>query len=144
MEISRNHKTRLSVSMEVLENTICDVEQIIRSSNQKKTMSEAVNILPPWEKALILKRIEEIKESINCVAQNLDLNKRKEETRNLILGAMTIERVNLEEIKSKGLRGYGEVPDGLREFLDPQVDKMMTLVDEICQIAESKPAKKSA
>ena len=144
MEISRNHKTRLSVSMEVLENTICDVERIIKSSNQEKTMSETVNNLPPWERALILKCIEEIKGSINYVAQNLDLNKRKEETRSLILGAMTIERVSLEEIKSKGLRGYGEVPDDLREFLDPQVDKMMALVDEICQIAGSKPTKKRA
>jgi hypothetical protein len=54
---------------------------------------------------------------------------------------MTIQQVNLEEIKSKRLRGYGEVPGELREFLDPKVDEMMNLVDEICKMASSKQKK---
>src|SRR5713226_9373831 len=126
MEIPRNHKARLSVSMQVLEDTISEVEEIIiRDAHQRKVMTETVNNLSPWGKALILKRIGEIKELMNYITQNLDLEKRKEETKSRILGAMTIQRVNLEEIKSKRLRGYGEVPGELREFLDPQVDKMM-------------------
>ena len=141
MEIQRNHKARLSVSMQVLEDTISDVEEIIRSANRNKTMTETVNNLSHWEKALILKRIREIKGLINHIAQNLGLEKRKEETRSLILGTITIQQVNLEEIKSKRLRGYGEVPGELREFLDPQVDKMMNLVDEICKITSSKHKK---
>ncbi|MGH7889079.1 MAG: hypothetical protein ACRENF_00840, partial [Thermodesulfobacteriota bacterium] len=52
--------------------------------------------------------------------------------------SMTIQWVNLEEIKSKRLRGYGEVPDELREFLDPQVDVIMSLVNEISKIASAK------
>lgn len=138
MEIPRNHKIRLSVSMQVLEDTISDVEEVIKSANQGKAMTETVNNLSPREKALILKRIEEIKELINCVAQNLGLEKRKEETRSRILGAMSIQQVNLEEIKSKRLHGYGEFPDELREFLDSQVDKMMNLVDEVCKIVSSR------
>lgn len=138
MEIPRNHKARLSVSMQVLEDTISDVEGIIRSTNQEKAMTETVNNLSHWEKALILKRIGEIKGLINHIAQNLDLEKRKEETRSRILGAMTIQQVNLEEIKSNRLRGYGEVPDELRGFLDPQIDRMMNLIDAICKIASSK------
>jgi hypothetical protein len=144
MEIPRNHKVRLSVSMQILENTIYEMEEILRSSNHTKTLTEISNNLPPSESALILKHIEELKESINYVAQNLDLTKRKNEVKRQILGAMTIERVNLEEIKSKRLCGYGEIPDDLREFLDPQVDKMMTHIDEICQIAGSIPAKGKA
>ena len=141
MEISQSHKARLSVSMQILEDTISDVGEIIRSANWEKAMTETVDSFSPWEKISILKRIEEIKELINYIAQNLDLEKRKEETKSRILGAMTIERVNLEGIKSKRLRGYGEVPDELREFLDPKVDKMMNLVDEICKIASSKHKK---
>lgn len=138
MEIPRNHKARLSVSMEVLEDTISDVEEFIRSANQRRVMTETLNNLSPWEKALILKRIEEIRGLIIWIAQKLNLEKRREEIKNRILGAMTIQRVNLEEIKSKRLHGYGEVPDELREFLDPQIDKIMSLVDEICRIASSK------
>jgi hypothetical protein len=138
MEIPRNHKARLSVSMQMLDVTISELEQVIRSANREKAMTEIVDNLSSWEKVSILERIEEIKELINYIAPKLGLEKRKEETRSRILGAMTIQQVNLEEIKSKKLRGYGEVPGELREFLDPKVDKMINLVHEICKITSSK------
>lgn len=138
MEISRNHKARLAVSMQVLEDTISDVEELIKSTNRSKIMTEAVHNLSSWEKALILKRIDEIRGLIDYIAQELKLEKRREETKSQILGVMTIQWVNLEEIKSKRLRGYGEVPDELREFLDPLVDVIMSLVNEICKIASAK------
>jgi hypothetical protein len=72
------------------------------------------------------------------MAQKLSLEKRSEETKSQILGSMAIQWVNLEEIKSRRLRGYGEVPNELREFLDPQVDRIMSLVDEISKIASSR------
>jgi hypothetical protein len=137
MEISKYQKTRLSVSMRVLENTVYEMEELVRDSNGRKTMTETVNNLTQRERDMILKRIVEIKESINYIAEHLNLTRRKVEAKNLILGAMTVERVNLDEMKSKGLRGYGEVPDDLREFLDPQVEKMIALVDEICMAAEA-------
>jgi hypothetical protein len=136
MEISKYHKTRLSVSMRVLENTVYEMEELVRDSNGRKTMTETVNNLTQRERDMILKRIVEIKESINYIAEHLNLTRRKVEAKNLILGAMTVERVNLDEMKSKGLRVYGEVPDDLREFLDPQAEKMIALVDEICMAAE--------
>jgi hypothetical protein len=112
------------------------MEELVRDSNGRKTMTETVNNLTQRERDMILKRIVEIKESINYIAEHLNLTRRKVEAKNLILGAMTVERVNLDEMKSKGLRVYGEVPDDLREFLDPQVEKMIALVDEICMAAE--------
>lgn len=138
MEISKNHKTRLSVSMQVFENTISEVEGVIENSHQQKTLTETVDNLSPFEKAVILRRIEEVRELIKYVAQQLNLEKRRDETKKQILGTMTIQLVNLEEIRPKRLRGYGEVPEELREFLDPQIDKMMRLVKEICKIANSK------
>lgn len=138
MEISKNHKTRLSVSMQVFENTISEVEGVIENSYQQKTLTETVDNLSPFEKAVILRRIEEVRELIKYVAQQLNLEKRRDETKKQILGTMTIQLVNLEEIRPKRLRGYGEVPEELREFLDPQIDKMMRLVKEICKIANSK------
>ena len=138
MEIARNHRTRLAISMQVLENRISEVEEIIKSTNRKKIMTEAVHNLSSWEKALILKRIDEIRGLINYIAKELNLEKRREETKSRILGSMTIQWANLEEIKSKRLRGYGEVSDELREFLDPLVDVIISLVNEICKIAGSK------
>jgi hypothetical protein len=127
--------------MQVLEETLSEVEETIMGGKQRKIMTETVDNISPWGKALILKRIEEIKELISYIFQKLNLEKRREETKNRILGVMTIQCVNLEEIESKRLRGYGEVPDELREFLDPRVNKMIRLVDEICKIAGSKDNK---
>ncbi len=139
MEISRNHKIRLSVSMQILEDTITEVEEIMmKDANRSRVMTETIDNISPWEKARILRCTEEIKKRINHIAQKLSLEKRIEETKSQILGSMAIQWVNLEEIKSKRLRGYGEVPDELKEFLDPQVDKIMSLVDEISKIASAK------
>jgi FixJ family two-component response regulator len=98
MEISKYHKTRLSVSMRVLENTVYEMEELVRDSNGRKTMTETVNNLTQRERDMILKRIVEIKESINYIAEHLNLTRRKVEAKNLILGAMTVERVNLDEM----------------------------------------------
>jgi hypothetical protein len=135
MEIPNNHKAYISVSMQAFENVLCELEDTISSPAENKVLTETVNNLLSWERALILKHIEELKELINHLAQNLGLNRRKEEVRNVVLGAMTIELANLEELKSKRLRRYGEVPYSLQEFLDPQVDKTMSIINEICKTA---------
>jgi len=139
MEIPRNHKIRLSVSMQILEDTITEVEEIIiKDANRSRVMMETIDNISSWEKARILRCTEEIKKLINHMAQKLSLEKRSEETKSQILGSMAIQWVNLEEIKSRRLCGYGEVPNELREFLDPQVDRIMSLVDEISKIVSSK------
>ena len=137
IKISKNHKTRLSVLMQVLENTVYEMEELVRDSNRRRTMTETVNNLTQRERDMILNCIVEIKESINYIAEHLNLTRKKVEAKNLILGAMTVERVNLDEMMSKELRGYGEVPVDLRDFLDPQVEKMIALVDEICIAVEA-------
>jgi hypothetical protein len=138
MEIPQNHRIRLSASMQVLEDTISEVEEIISGNSQEKVTTGSVDNISSLEKALITKRIEEIKYLIQCITQKLNLVKRIEESQRRILGYMTIQLVNLEEIKSKRLRGYGEVPDELREFLDPMVDEIRRLINEICEIASPK------
>jgi hypothetical protein len=125
--------------MQILEDTISEVEEIImKDANRRKVMTETVDNISSWEKARILRCTEEIKKLVNHIAQKLSLEKRGEETKGQILGSMAIQWVNLEEIRSKRLRGYGEVPNELREFLDPQVDRIMSLVDEISKIASSR------
>jgi hypothetical protein len=138
MEIGQNHRLRLSVSMQVLEDTISDVEEIIRSDSQEKIMTGSVNNISSLEKALIAKRIEEIKDLIKCINRKLSLIKRIEESKRRIVGSLTIQFVSLDELKSKRLRGYGEVPDELREFLDPMIDEIRRLISEICEIASPK------
>lgn len=138
MEIGHNHRLRLSVSMQVLEDTISQVEEIIRSDNREKIMTGSVDKISSLEKALIAKRIEEIKGLIEFISGKLSLIRRTEESKRLILGSLTIQFVSLEEIKSKRLQGYGEVPDELREFLDPMVDDIRRLISEICEIANPK------
>jgi hypothetical protein len=138
MEIGQNHRLRLSVSMQVLEDTISDVEEIIRSDSQEKIMTGSVNNISSLEKALIAKRIDEIKGLIKCLNRKLSLIKRIEESKRRIVASLTIQFVSLEELKSKRLRGYGEVPDELREFLDPMIDEIRRLISEICEIASPK------
>jgi hypothetical protein len=51
MKVPRNHKVRLSVTMQILENTIYELEELIRKPNRRKTMTETVNNLLPWQRA---------------------------------------------------------------------------------------------
>jgi hypothetical protein len=139
LEIPKNHRTYLSIAMQVLEDTILEVERTLTNdADCSKIMTETLNDISHCEKTLILQHIAEIKKLINYIAVKLSLEKQLKKTRNAILGSMTVQRINLEEIKSKKLSGYGSMSDELKEYLNPQVDRIINLVEEICKIVQSK------
>ncbi|GBD39813.1 hypothetical protein HRbin37_02099 [bacterium HR37] len=142
LEIPKNHRTYLSITMQVLEDTILEVERILTNNPScTKIMTETLNDISHCETTLILQHMAEIKKLISHIAIKLKLEKQLRKTRNAILGSMTVQRINLEEIKSKKLSGYGSMPDQLKEYLDPQVDRIINLIEEICKILRSEKVK---
>jgi len=141
MRIPSSHERAIATTLKGVEDTLCNIEGLMERRDCERILTRDIQQLSSIETNTLKECIGEIRKIIKYIADELGLEKREDNVRGKIIGTLIIKSINLEEIKSKRLRGYGEVPDELREFLDPQIDKMMRLVDEICKIASSKDKK---
>ena len=72
----------------------------------------------------ILERIARIKHDLNLPQRQIDMARS--------LSAYLSEMwVTLHETKAQALRGYGEVPNELRAYLDPHVEEILVLVADL-------------
>lgn len=115
---------------------MCEVERNMSYGGCRGILFEVSDDLPKQTGDEILKRIAAIREKIVVAAGAFDLEKRCKEASRDTIGKVSYCWEILEGAKARHLRGYGEVAEGLAEVLDPQLDEIIALVDQIHQLAK--------
>jgi hypothetical protein len=101
-------------------------------------MFEMSDDLPTQAKKEIVKQIAIIRGRVGTVMEEFALKKRIKSPRGEILGKLSYAWQILEGTKASHLRGYGSVAEGLAEHLDPQLNTIILLVDEMRNLISRK------
>ncbi len=99
-------------------------------------------VLPEESRKTIRALVAEILQGIDHIRQDLGLPRRQNEVTRLLAAHHSRMWVTLHETHGETLRGYGPVPAELTAYLDPRVDKLLSLVADLRTAIESgaKPA----
>src|SRR5208337_5129671 len=89
---------------------------------------EYAGAIPETSKEQIRTILLEILVQVTIIGSDLGLPKRTVELDKVIESRLSHVWVTLHESKSQSLRGYGAVPEKLKEYLDPRVDGILGLL----------------
>lgn len=124
-------RRRVSVTLSSLEEDLHDMERMLKSEDYIGIIYEMDNDIPLPVKNALIEKIGEIEDGIDTLAERFDLEREGRILRRQLSARLTYNWTTLEEIKARYLKGYGNVAEGLKDTLDPELDAIIDLIQEM-------------
>jgi len=126
-----NHRRGLSVTAQMVEQTLDEMEELLRSRGSGKVTT---NIEPGYsesKRARLLTAIAEMRRANTEMFRILDL-RRSHYTEDHIMAAKNSHLWTiLVDSKSTSLRGFGELPPDLAQVVDSHINRLLELLKEL-------------
>src|SRR5574337_134487 len=132
--LNEYQKRGLSITLRIVEETMQDIERILRNGTYIGVLYDMKSSIPPEIKEEILKRASVIKDRIKIISKIFDLTKEHREVLHEIFGKLPHCLEIVEDVKAKRLKRYGDVSNGLDKALDPQLNIITDLILEMQQL----------
>ena len=129
LAISPAHAGALAARMLILEEDCREIERNL--DGFRGILYEYAGEIPQATKEQMRSILAEILEKLESISLELGLRKQVIELDKLIESRLSRIWVTLHESKSRGLRGYGVVPEDLKKYLDPRMDGILSLVTDL-------------
>ncbi len=121
----------LTATLMVVEEIIEELENILNEKAGSGVILDVEDDIPKAKKEEIALKFDPMREQIKKIKDIFDLEKKNKLNSRIFSGRLTYCWSILTGSKAKGLRGYGEVAEGLESILDPQLDILIGLINEI-------------
>jgi len=131
IKITEAQKNSISSVLLILDETMDEIEELCMTQDEKGILYDVVNNLSEKEKGRVVEDINRIREVIREIARGINIKKKRYETKRLISSRIASLWEMIYEIESNRLKGYGDVSKSLKEYLDPEVDKIIHLLNDI-------------
>ena len=132
--VSSTHARVLVAHFKTIEDYCREIEKWLGAP--AGIFSEAVGEIAPDARRLIEKKFAELYEQLAEIQSNLRLEKVVVDRFRLVDAYLTEAWVSLSETKSRHLKAYGPLPEGLADYLDPRLEHLNTALKEIRRAAE--------
>jgi hypothetical protein len=129
VSISPAHASALAARMIILEEDCREIERNLDGFHG--ILYEYGGGIPETTKQRMRAMLAEILDKVTSIRLELGLPKRVVELDKLIESRLSHIWVTLHESKSRGLRGYGVVPEDLKRYLDPRMDGILSLLTDL-------------
>jgi len=129
LRISPAHAGALAARMLILEEDCREIERNLDGFHG--ILYEYAGEIPETTKQRMREMLAEILEKLGSISLELGLRKQVVELDKLIESRLSRIWVTLHESKSRGLRGYGEVPEDLKKYLDARMDGILSLLTHL-------------
>ena len=129
--LNENQRRGLSSTFRIIEEIMFEIETMINSAGFEGNLIVIENDVSPQAREKILKIIELVREKSSSLSKQLALEMKQMKSSSQILADLSYCWETLEGSKVKQLKGYGEVAEGLEEVLDPQINTIIGLINEI-------------
>lgn len=125
IEISEAHKRGITVTLTLVDRTLCEVEERAKGRQVDSIFFKEHNTLSASQRERIHSEIARMRRVLEELRQILRLEASTEEAESTIRSMCAGLWEHLVELKAKYLRRYGQVPPNLAECLDPRADELI-------------------
>jgi hypothetical protein len=94
------------------------------------------NDLPADFAARIAPHLDALRATLDSLAQRLDMRSKRVSRRNAVRAILVTDIVRLEDSMARGLRGYGQVDNRVRDVLDPMLQALVAELQAMRRILE--------
>ena len=132
IELSENHRRSISISLQLVDKAFCEWEEWARGRVHSGIIYREDDTLSPEQKDALRQKVSRVRELLTRLRDDLQLETKVLATSQAIVGQSAVLWEMLADLNSRGLSGYGNVPDELGTYLDPIGE---TLCEEMNAIA---------
>jgi phosphoenolpyruvate carboxylase len=111
--------------------------RLLQSGNYIGIIHEMDNDISFMAKKTLMEKIGEIKDTMHTLAARFDLEREQRSVSRQLFARLTYDWTTLEEIKTRHLKGYGSVAEGLKDTLDPELDSIIALIREMERLVQN-------
>ena len=136
ISLGENHQRGINISLGLLDELLCEIEQIGQGREVQSVLYKERNRLSAQQRQTLLAEIAPMREILSELKETFNVKERIEDLGNKIWASGLCFLEVLEETESKYLRRYGQTPPGLKDYLDPRVEKLIQHLSNISHIAK--------
>ena len=129
--LNKEQKRGLTIALRIVEENMQKIEQLLENKTYEGILYDTNCSVAPDAKEEILKRVSLVKDRIKILSNLFALEKEYREGLRKIFGILPSCWEIIENVKSKRLKRYGDVQDGLDNVLDPQLNRITDLILEM-------------
>jgi hypothetical protein len=126
-----NHHRSLSVTAQMVEQALDEMEELLRSRKNTKQTSRIERTYSEEERAHLLETISKLRRANAEMFVDLDLEASHYTENQIVTAKNTHLWTILVDSKSKGLRGFGGLSAEQARLVDAHVDKLLELLKEM-------------
>ncbi|HZU68762.1 MAG TPA: hypothetical protein VFA09_15900 [Ktedonobacteraceae bacterium] len=127
--LSENHRRVLANTLRRVELAACRLEeQLTRETMSQLTLTRFTNPPTPEQRAALLQLVKHIRRQVVQLAEDYHLEVGEQHMLRTIMGEFTLLWCDVEDIRPRKLRAYGEVHPQLQAVLDPPLKRLIELL----------------
>jgi hypothetical protein len=133
--LDENHRRVVSAVLRRVEAT-CDevLDWLVRPNGNLQRISEDVSA---WQADELRALVDGLRHEVHRVQNELTIGPSIRSRSRGIAASVSLTRVELQEVLTPGLRGYGALPPELEAALDAKFARLLTFLEAMSRIAEN-------
>jgi hypothetical protein len=130
-DLSEAHRSRIRITLTLLDEALVKFEEWAQGREVRSVLYHEANNLDPDRRAGLLADIAAIRSIMEELRDDLHLEARTQDIAKTIRGHCYILWVDVLEMTGKYLRGFGEPPPELVDYLDPKAHRILQYLDHL-------------
>lgn len=133
--LSENHQRGLTTALVLLDEMLCEIEHFAQGRQYRSVFYVERNRLSPDHRTRLAAEVGRMRRLLRELQEDLELKPTIEDPARKIWGHASGFWEVLVEAQSPYLRRYGDVPPALANYLDPRLEKLISHLGTIVDIA---------
>ena len=135
--LSENHRRSIRVTLVFLDEMLCDFEEIANGRERKSVLFVERNALSDEQRRAILEKIRKMRPMLRTLRADLGLGVETHDLLREVFWRTSMLWEHIVDTRSRGLKRYGALPEGLPEYLDPKIKEIIRDLNEMTNIVRT-------
>lgn len=144
MGLNENQRRRIHAYLQHMEKSLERMEALIRTPQTGSVLYRVQTDLSSPQRRQLLALFDEMKAGIQLLSDRFGMVRREESLHRIIVAELSQDWTLLEDLYSRKLKGLGAVSADLKVSLDPEIEKLVDLLNRGFDIVREERQETSA
>lgn len=138
IRLSEPYQRTLSSALSVVEEMLSEIDDLLKAQHIGAIFTHVVNTLDNEHQQFIAREVESMRRKLQDIKMTLGLNSITVSNARLISSRCGKIWELLCDLEARRLRGYGDPPDGLADYLDCRIHDLIRSMGRIAELTGKK------